>query len=453
MKAFEVNFDGLVGPTHNYGGLSFGNIASESNISEASNPREAALQGLKKMKALHDRGFKQAVLPPHERPCIQTLRDIGFAGTDECVLSEAAKHNRLFLSLASSASSMWTANAATVSPSADTTDGRVHFTAANLNDKFHRSIEHPTTSRILASIFANDKHFAHHRALPAVSQFGDEGAANHTRLCRDYGSPGVELFVYGRSEFSANRSRPLKYPARQTLEASEAVARLHGLADSQVVYAQQNPKVIDAGVFHNDVIAVGNGNVLFYHEHAFLHTSRVLREIDAKLQQTQLQAIQVKDTDVTVSEAVRSYLFNSQLLSLDHGKMALVVPHECLENARVSSYLDKLKAAENPISEVMVFDLKQSMKNGGGPACLRLRVVLTEQEMAAVAPGVMMSDAVYCALVDWVNKHYRDSLTLEDIKDPKLLTESRQALDELTQLLGLGSIYPFQQNRSFDYEL
>ncbi|WLQ11385.1 N-succinylarginine dihydrolase [Hahella aquimaris] len=444
MKAFEVNFDGLVGPTHNYSGLSYGNVASETNIRDVSNPKEAAKQGLRKMKALHDMGFKQGVLLPQERPDIATLRRLGFAGSDREVLLQAAHQSPVFLGAVASASCMWTANAATVSPSADTTDGRVHFTAANLNAKFHRSIEHPTTTRILQGIFNNDQHFAHHKALPPTSQFGDEGAANHTRFCKNYEDKGVELFVYGRVAFDENAPRPMKYPARQTLEACQAVARLHGLADSSVVYAQQNPAVIDQGVFHNDVIAVGNRNVLFYHEQAFLNTSKMLTELEAKLQGCLLKAVKVSDSEVSVADAVSSYLFNSQLLSLDDDDMMLVVPHECRDNPNVKAYLDDLVTRGGPIKRVEVFDLKQSMKNGGGPACLRLRVALNEAELAAVHPHVMMSDELFASLNAWVDKHYRDRISQQDLADPQLLTECRTALDELTQLLQLGPLYPFQ---------
>ncbi|MFJ4068440.1 N-succinylarginine dihydrolase [Pseudomonas sp. NPDC089996] len=447
MKSYEVNFDGLVGPTHNYGGLSYGNVASQRNSQQGSNPREAARQGLAKMKALADMGFKQGVLAPQERPDVAALRRLGFSGSDAEVIQRAAKEAMPLLVASCSASSMWVANAATVSPSADTADGRVHFTAANLNCKYHRSIEHPTTSRVLAAMFNNQKHFAHHEALPAVAQFGDEGAANHTRFCRDYGEAGVEFFVYGRSAFDSRYPAPQKYPARQTLEASQAVARLHGLSDDGVVYAQQNPAVIDQGVFHNDVISVGNGEVLFYHEDAFLETDAVLGQLQAKLASKggNFQAIRVPRAAVAVEDAVRSYLFNSQLLSRDDGSMLLVVPEECRNNERVWAYLGQLTAQGGAVKEVKVFDLKQSMQNGGGPACLRLRVALKESELAAVNPGVIMTAPLYDTLVQWVDKHYRDRLGEADLADPQLLLECRTALDELTQILKLGSVYPFQR--------
>ena len=443
VRAFEANFDGLVGPTHNYSGLSFGNIASKNNSGAVANPRLAALQGLSKMKALADLGFKQGVLAPQERPSIATLRALGFDGGDADVILKASKVAPTVFWGTLSASSMWSANAATVSPSANTGDKRVHFTPANLNNKFHRSIEHPTTSRLLKAVFADQAFFAHHDALPVCPQFGDEGAANHTRFCRQYGEHGVELFVYGASGFDMAVPAPKKYPARQTLEASQAIARLHGLSASRVVFAQQNPDVIDAGVFHNDVIAVGNGNVLFCHELAFLDQSGVVTEIADKLE-CDFVAVQVGSADVTVLEAVQSYLFNSQLLTRADGSMLLLVPEECRDNERVWAYLQKLLTDNTPIQELLVMDLRESMRNGGGPACLRLRVELNERELVAVNPATLMNDALYVRLTAWVEKHYRDQLAEADLVDPVLLDECRAALDELTRILALGSVYPFQ---------
>ncbi|WP_109511900.1 N-succinylarginine dihydrolase [Pseudomonas ovata] len=448
MKTREVNFDGLVGPTHNYGGLSYGNVASQNNSQLSSNPREAALQGLAKMKALMDLGFTQGLIAPQERPDVASLRRLGFAGSDAQVIEKAARQDMPLLAATCSASSMWVANAATVSPSADTADGRVHFTAANLNCKYHRSLEHPTTRRLLEAMFADARYFAHHPALPDVTQFGDEGAANHTRLCRDHGQPGVEFFVFGRSAFDTRYTAPHKYPARQTLEASKAVARLHGLSDERVVFGQQNPSVIDQGVFHNDVIAVGNGQVLLYHQDAFLHSQALLDELHGKLERVggHLQPVVVPRAAVSVDDAVRSYLFNSQLLTRSDGSMLLVVPQECQDNPRVWSYLQGLLAEGGPVAQVKAFDLKQSMRNGGGPACLRLRVVLNEQELAAVNPGVILNEALYEQLTGWVARHYRDRMHEHDLADPQLLLECRTALDQLTQILTLGSVYPFQQN-------
>lgn len=443
MHAVEANFDGLVGPTHNYAGLSFGNVASQSHMAQVSNPRQAALQGLGKMKALHDAGLIQGVLAPQERPDLHTLRQLGFSGTDAQVLACAARQAPRVLAACCSASSMWTANAATVSPSADTQDGTVHFTPANLTNKFHRAIEHEVTGRILAATFNNPAHFTHHSALPGGEHFGDEGAANHTRFCHQYGEPGVEFFVYGRYAFDSSQPAPSRYPARHTREASEAVARLHGLNSQRVIYAQQNPAVIDQGVFHNDVIAVGNRNLLFCHESAFLNQAAVTDQLRRAMDE-EFHLVEVTTEQVSVADAISSYLFNSQLLQMQDSTV-LVIPKECEENPSVWHYLNELTAGPAPIDALKVFDLKQSMSNGGGPACLRLRVVLNDKELAAVNPATLMNDTLYRRLTRWVQSHYRDQLREADLADPQLLQESRSALDELTQLLNLGSIYPFQR--------
>ncbi|WP_370972428.1 N-succinylarginine dihydrolase [Enterobacter wuhouensis] len=441
MKAREVNFDGLVGLTHHYAGLSFGNEASTKHRFQVSNPKLAAKQGLLKMKALSDAGFPQAVIPPQERPNVAVLRQLGFSGTDEQVVEKAGTQTPHLLSAASSASSMWVANAATVAPSADTLDGKVHLTVANLNNKFHRATEAETTERILRAIFKNDAHFDVHQALPQVAMFGDEGAANHNRLGGDYGDPAVQLFIYGREE--GGQSAPARYPARQTLAASQAVARLNQVNPSQLIFAQQNPQVIDQGVFHNDVIAVSNRQVLFCHEQAFAHQERLLATLQERV--PGFMPIQVPTQAVSVQDAVETYLFNSQLLSRDDGSMMLVLPQESRNHEGVWRYLSELVQADNPIDELRVFDLRESMANGGGPACLRLRVVLTPDEMQAVNPAVMMNDALFNALNDWVERYYRDRLTQADLVDPLLLREGREALDALSTILQLGSVYTFQR--------
>jgi succinylarginine dihydrolase len=298
----------------------------------------------------------------------------------------------------------------------------------------------------LQRIFQNDRFFAHHQPLPLGDHFGDEGAANHTRFCQHYGDSGVEFFVYGKHAFNANFSAPQKYPARQTFEASQAIARLHKLAPEKTVFAQQNPAVIDQGVFHNDVISVGNRNVLFYHQQAFLDTEMVFEQIKKAYGSEPFYLVEVPTAAVSVDDAVKSYLFNSQLVSLDDNNMALIAPGECEENPRVKKFLDELISQDNPINHVKIYDVKQSMQNGGGPACLRQRVVLTEEEQNAANKNVFIDDDLFNTLNSWVDKHYRDKLSVQDLADPSLLVESRQALDELTGILGLGSVYPFQLN-------
>lgn len=443
----EVNFDGLVGPTHNYAGLSFGNVASYINANAISSPRQAALQGLQKMKSLADLGMIQGVFAPQERPDVYTLRKLGFTGSDTQVLEKAASQAPEIHLACCSASSMWTANAATVSPSADTADGRVHFTPANLTNKFHRSLEATVTGRILKATFNNPIYFTHHEHLPENEYFADEGAANHTRFCHDYGAAGVEMFVFGRYAFDISKPAPVKYPARQTFESCQAIVRLHGLEDENVVYVQQNPDIIDQGVFHNDVIAVGNQNVLLYHERAFYDTKTKLAELQRKFANDHktMHFIEVPTERVSVKDAVSTYLFNTQIITLPSGDMVIIAPTECQENAAVSAYLADVVTMNTPIKQIHYFDVKQSMRNGGGPACLRLRVALTDTELQAVNPNTLMNDALFDTLCHWVNKHYREELRVSDLRDPDLLIESRTALDELTHILKLGSVYPFQQ--------
>ena len=430
--AIEANFDGIIGPTHNYGGLGDGNLASQANAQETSNPREAALQGLAKAKALADLGLVQGVFPPHDRPYIPRLRQHGLDGTDEQVLFQAFHHHPDLLRAYSSAAAMWTANAGTVSPSADTADGTVHFTPANLSSQPHRAIEADTTSAILRATFHNTDYFTHHPPLPVGLTFADEGAANHTRLAREYGEPGVELFVWGREakDFSAKPFLP-----RQTREASAEVARLHGV--ETIVLAQQHPDAIAAGVFHNDVIAVGDRDLLLHHEFAFadLHTVERIRAVFGP----GLTVVEILDADVPIADAVGSYLFNSQLVTVA-GRRILVAPSDIENFDTVMQAVSDIDV----IDEIQTYDVRQSMRNGGGPACLRLRVVLTEDELRAVNAGSLLDDRLYGELVTWVNDHYRDTLAPEDLGDPALLHESRSALDALTGILELGSIYHFQ---------
>lgn len=446
-RAFEINFDGLVGPTHNYSGLSYGNVASMQFEKAISNPKNAALQGLAKMKILLSLGLKQGILPPQERPFVPILRSLGFYGTDAEALQKAWNTDPSLLLACSSASAMWTANAATVSPSADSYDRRVHFTPANLINKFHRSFESSTTGPLLHQIFNHQAYFAHHYPLPLHSDFSDEGAANHTRFCRSFGEPGVQLFVYGRP--TTDTSLPKNFPARQTEKASQAIVRLHRLAPEGVVFAQQNPEAIDAGVFHNDVISVGHQNIFLYHEKTFVNTENVIAQLKQKIEsrcQVPFIPIQVKESEIALAEAVKTYLFNSQLVTLPDQSVVLIAPEECQRSESVRAFLQRIAEDQQyPINQIIFQDIRESMQNGGGPACLRLRVVLNKIELEAMHPHVLLTEELYQILVRWVEKHYRDRLVPTDLADPQLLKEGQEALDELTQILHLGSIYPFQR--------
>ena len=436
----EINFDGLIGPTHNYSGLSPGNLASASHSQQASYPKAAALQGLEKMRRLIALGYKQGILLPQIRPDLRVLQQLGFSGTDRQVINKVAIQAPGLLAMVYSASSMWAANAATVTPSADTPDGKVHITVANLMSTAHRSIEAPQTALCLRTLFADKNHFTVHDAIFSSTDFGDEGAANHNRLCAAYEQPGTGLFVYGQGETS-----PEKFPARQNLNASLAVARQHGVSDT-AVFLQQNPIAIDAGAFHNDVVAVANGPVLFHHELAFVpgQLEAVILKLPGDIP---FRQILVADDQVSLEEAISSYLFNSQLLASPEGamdQMHLLAPMECKESNPVNRYLEQLTSDDTqPIRKVTFVDVRQSMSNGGGPACLRLRVVLNEAEVSAVDPAFLLDESRLDQLVCWVEKHYRDSIVPGDLKDPQLLAESYSALTALEQLLGLENYYQF----------
>ena len=439
MSVREWNFDGIVGPTHNYAGLAYGNVASQINKHATANPRAAALQGLAKMRYLHSHGFGQAVLPPVPRPRLDILRRLGFTGTPAKMIEGAAKADPAILAACYSASSMWTANAATVSPSLDTADGKVHFTPANLCTSLHRAIEPQSTSKILAAVFSDEDRFCVHEPLPFSATTSDEGAANHTRLFSESDPRGIEIFVYGRHALDSTRPAPLRFPARQTMQASQAIARLHQLDLERTFFVQQNPAVIDKGVFHNDVISVGNQNVLLAHESAYLDQpnieSRLTRFFESNLG-GQLYIVGVSEGELSVEDAVSSYFFNSQLLSRSDGRMMLLCPNECQQIDAARAVTEKIVEANNPVDQVSFMDLRQSMNNGGGPACLRLRVPLNEIEESQFHQGVVFTEALDQKLVEWIENYYRDQLSPADLCDPQLIVECQAAFERLESILG-----------------
>jgi succinylarginine dihydrolase len=465
----EFNFDGLVGPTHNYAGLSHGNVASLTHAGQAANPRAAALQGLGKMRFVAALGVGQAVLPPHERPSLRTLRRLGYRGQDEEVIARAARDPDLGdfpLRLASSAAAMWTANAATTVPAADAADGKLHIAPANLSAMFHRSIEVETTARVLRAVFGDQERFEVHDPLPATSHFADEGAANHTRLFAASGleqekaAPGLRpqasgtavpgsaahIFAWGRRAFGgpSPAGEPAKFPARQTREASQALARLLQCDPARALFPQQHPAGIDAGAFHTDVVAVGSGNVLLLHEWAFVDHQPLLERLRVLLG-GDLHAYVASERELPIASAVAAYPFNSQLLTLPDGSMTIVAPLESREDRHARGYLERVVQSGGPVKSVHHIDLRQSMENGGGPACLRLRVVLSDSDRAAVQARVFWDEPLGAELESWVRRHYRDRLVAADLADPQLTRDNLTALDELTGILRLGSVYDFQR--------
>ncbi len=435
----EHQFDGLVGPTHHYAGLSPGNLASQSHAGEPSNPRAAALEGLAKMRRVRELGVAQAVLPPQPRPSLGLLRRLGFAGEDSQVLARALREAPELLHAASSASSMWAANAATVVPSCDAGDGKVHFVPANLVSLLHRSIEAETTERVLSAIFADPNHFTVHPPLPASDALSDEGAANHTRLAT--ARSALHLFGWGRR---AGQLAPTsKYPARQAEQASRAVTRACQLAPEQLLLWQQDPAGIDAGAFHSDVLAVGNERLLLLHERAFVDHARLLGQLAQRLGE-ESSVLLASEAELPLADAVAAYPFNSQLLSLPDGGMQLVAPLESRDNQRARAFLERVVSESKTVRGIDYLDVNGSMRNGGGPACLRLRVLLSAEEGERLGGAVMFDERLERELTSIVTRRYRDRVELADMADPALLVEAHTALDEITQALALGSLYDFQ---------
>ncbi|MAK60792.1 MAG: succinylarginine dihydrolase [Ponticaulis sp.] len=433
MDAFEVNFDGLIGPTHNYGGLSDGNLASAKNAGDVAYPKEAALQGLEKMRLLLRAGLKQGFLPPLMRPNLVFLQQAGFSGTAEEIIRDAAKQAPSLLKASYSASSMWAANAATVSPSADTSDKKLHLSVANLSTMLHRSLEAPDTLANLQSIFRDPSHFEVHPALPQHSDFSDEGAANHVRLSDTHGAPGVELFVYGRDQ----GEEVAGFPARQTRLASERIAASHRLDQARTVFARQSVQAIRAGAFHNDVVCVGSLNTLFTHELAFEDAEQTYADLrSAAGDLFDLNIVEVPNSAVPIEDAISSYLFNSQLLNWPgEDRLVLLAPLETKETPTTKAYCDALERSNGPIGRVEYVDVRQSMRNGGGPACLRLRVVMTEAEIDAVNPAYLLTEQKIDLLQQWAKEHYRDELTAAEFADPSFFLEVRGAYLALTGLV------------------
>ena len=412
----EINFDGIIGPSHNYAGLSPGNIASANNAGAVSQPRAAALQGIAKMRANMALGLHQGFFMPLDRPNTGWLAQLG------CDIASAAPHLR---AAAFSASSMWAANAATVSPAPDTADGRCHMTVANLVTMPHRSHEWTGTLAQLRLAFADSRHFAVHP--PVAAPFGDEGAANHMRLCAGHGSAGVEIFVYGKT------GGP--FPARQHGESGKAIARLHGLAPDRALFIQQSETAIAAGAFHNDVVAVANEHVLFAHEQAFEDRDAAYAAIRAAFPAVQI--VEVPARAVSLADAIRSYLFNAQLVSLPDGGHALVLPSEAQEVPAVWQWLEAMVAGNGPIRRLVPVNVRQSMANGGGPACLRLRVVA---DPATVDPRFIATPERLDRIEPVIAKHWPEQIAPDDLADPALADTIRSARLALLTALDLGEL-------------
>lgn len=438
MAYYEWQFDGLVGPTHNYAGLATGNMASAFNKGASSNPRNAALQGIAKMRYVaFTLGMKQAFFPPHYRPLVSELKRHGFSGDLGIMLDNVYRTAPELLSSLYSSSYMWAANAATVTSSVDNNDGRLHLTPANLVSHYHRSIEASFQKRNLDYIFHNKKLFAIDNAIPSDNSMGDEGAANHMVINKNHDELGTHIFVYGKS---LNTTLcPKKFNPRQSREASEIIARGHGLNFDNCLFLQQSPEAIDLGVFHNDVIAMNTTSRMIIHEQSYImDDQRKLHDWFAKRPQFLLR--EIRSEELSVADAVSTYLFNSQMLELPSGKFALVAPSECSNHAGVGKLIESL-LSENVIDEVHYLDVRESMRNGGGPACLRLRIVLSSEQEGAIHSGIIFTTEKVQELESWVNSYYRDRLEFDDLRDVKFVKELDEAYDAFESIVQMPGLY------------
>lgn len=415
MALTEINFDGIVGPSHNYAGLSLGNLASTRSAGAVSQPRAAALQGIDKMRANLVLGLQQGVFLPHPRPDRAWLMDLG---------TRVEQADPVLAANALSASAMWAANAATVSPAPDTSDGKCHLTVANLKTMPHRSHEWPGTLAQLRLAFGNDE-FAVHGPVPPA--FGDEGAANHMRLTGSYGEPGLEIFVYGVSGGS--------FPARQHIEASKAVARLHRLDSDRVLFIEQSEEAIAAGAFHNDVVAVANERVLFAHEQAFADKANLIACCERLV--PGFEYVEVPAAEVPMTDAVKSYLFNAQLVTTPDGVPTLVVPTEARETASVWRWISKHVAGNGPIRRVEVVDVRQSMANGGGPACLRLRVVA---DPMTIDPRFLVDEAKLDRIAETIRRCWPEQIHHDNLQEPALIAAIEAARVALLSAVDLPEL-------------
>jgi succinylarginine dihydrolase len=411
----EINFDGIVGPSHNYAGLSLGNLASARHAGDVSQPRAAALQGLDKMRANLALGLAQGIFVPPPRPADAWLAQLG------ATIEQA---DPVLAANAMSASTMWAANAATVSPAPDSADGKCHLTVANLKTMPHRSHEWPDTLAQLRLAFAGAQFVVHD---PVPTAFGDEGAANHMRFAATHGQPGVEVFVYGVSGGA--------FPARQHVEASRAIARLHRLDPQRTLFVEQSEAAIAAGAFHNDVVAVANERVLFAHEQAFADRAGFFGQLGGLM--PELEIVEVAASEVPIADAIRSYLFNSQLVTPPDGAMTLVAPTEARDTPSVAAWIDRHLASNGAIRRVEFVDVRQSMANGGGPACLRLRVAC---DPADVDPRFLVDEAKLDRLSEVIDRHWPKEIAAAELQQPALIDSVRHARVALLAALDLSEL-------------
>ena len=431
MKLVDVQVDRIVGPTHHFGGLGVGNVASHQHHGRVSNPRAAALQGLDKMRLVAGLGVPQIVLPPQNRPHIEFLQNLGFAGAIENTLAKAATEAPEMLSAAMSSSAMWTANAATVTASVDSTCESISMTVANLGSSLHRAIEPVESLQDLQSVFEASAH-----VLPPIdggAAVRDEGAANHMRLGSDSERPGIHVFVYGDQD-----PLPSKFWARQTLAACLTIARRHNLRPDNTFFLKQHPDAIDAGAFHNDVVAASHHDLFLHHTCAYYDATETLAAIEkryAELYGAALRRIEVSENELTTQEAISTYLFNSQIVSAaESNQPTLICPSQVAENDNASRIVQRW-IDDALFQRVEFMELRQSMSGGGGPACLRLRVPMNENELSRLQTNAIWSPSLDQSLRQVIQEDYPGSLDSSDFFNKQIARKSHAAIARIKTIL------------------
>ena len=254
--------------------------------------------------------------------------------------------------------------------------------------------------------------------------------------------PGFQIFVFGSTAFDAHHD----IIARQAEEISQAVSTQHQLDPDRVLFLKQNEQAINSGSFHNDIVSLANEEVFIFHQEAFadrVELERVLHHMKDHVKG--FHPIEILSEDISLDDLVSSYLLNSQLITVKNNEMMMLLPEEVQNHPNCMRWLDEIKSS-SPVKHIEFVDIRQSMMNGGGPACLRFKTVVNNDEFDKINKKFLLSPKKLMDLRALVSKHYRDQLNPEDLLDIKLMQESYTFLDELTQLLDLGAIYNFQKN-------
>ncbi len=413
MKHKQIFVDGIIGPTYHYGGMAVGNVLSQAHKHQESYPKKAALEGLEKMNQVRQLGCLQYVLPPLCKDVDRLLSLWGYEQGDMTSRLKALGYaHPYYLSALFSGASAWVANSCHITPSCDALDGICHITPANLVSCFHRHLDVDGYRDFLHQLFLNDELFQIYDPLPVV--YTDEGMANTIRLSGG-NELGLYLHVYGKT-LSQRFTRT--FPARQTKEAFDRICYTHKRQDSMDI--QQSPFAIDAGVFHNDVIAFGSHNLLVLHEHAFDNQVDVLNSITDRYQSKYgepLHVYEVSNEVLSLDEAVHTYFFNSQLILVEKNTFHLLIPSRAMSHSGVKKSLKRLSKLKGLSITVHEVSCEESIKNGGGPACLRFFSVLNKAEHKAINSKFLLTDEMYEQWFQFIQTHYPDTLSFDDLKD------------------------------------